>query len=204
MRYTICQRYGLRHRLRPFSIALHMRACKQGKIPSVKSRLIWIAVILLLIVCIRACVPKYPTPLYEVDTYAELSDRVGRICDLPEETVLPSAEGSYLVFLRTRFSGRPAGYSIRYFDMAGSYAEDLSVKCRSKEILPEDFFQITPTAYCNGTAICVQESLPHQRGHLSFIIGDFLYEISGQGIADNFSREAMAIAENIIQQSASK
>ena len=167
----------------------------------------WVVLTVLLVFGIwfwRSCVPKDPTPLYEVDTYAELSDRVGRICNLPEETVLPSAEGSYLVFLRTRFSGRPAGYSIRYFDMAGSYAEDLSVKCRSKEILPEDSFQITPTAYCNGTAICVQESLPHQRGHLSFIIGDFLYEISGQGIADNFSREAMAIAENIIQQSASK
>ena len=167
----------------------------------------WVVLTVLLVFAFwfwRSCVPKYPTPLYRVDTYAELSDRVGRICDLPEETVLPSAEGSYLVFLRTRFSGRPAGYGIRYFDMAGSYAEDLSVKCRSKEILPEDFFQITPTAYCSGTAIFFQQSFPHEQGYLSFIMGDFLYEINGHGITDNFSRAAMAIAENIIQQSANR
>ena len=166
----------------------------------------WVVLTVLLVFGIwfwRSCVPKYPTPLYEVDTYAELSDRVGRICDLPEETVLPSAEGRYLVFLRTRFSGKPAGYGI-YFDMEESYAEDLSIHCKSKEILPEDSFQITPTAYCSGTAIFFQQSFPHEQGYLSFIMGDFLYEINGHGITDNFSRAAMAIAENIIQQSANR
>ena len=193
MEYTVCQKYGLPHpRLHTF-IASPMRVCKMKMRPK-KSWLFFTIVILIVIAVLAVAMlsfPMHPSPEYSVNTYEDLSEEIKGLCSLPSKEVLPNIEVKYTVYLESRFSNKKAGY-IMSFNSTETGTEELTISCKSIDVLQNESLQMTPTLSYN------EVKLFEDRNHIYFILDGFRYDIHGSVVTDTFAQDATLIVKSII------
>lgn len=164
------------------------------KMCSKKSWLIFTFVILIVVAVLAVAMlpfPKHPSPEYSVSTYEDLSEEINGLCFLPAKEVLPNIEVKYTVYLESRFSNKIAGY-IMSFNSIENGTEELTISCKSIDVLQNESLQMTPTLSYN------EVELFEDRNHIYFILDGFRYDIHGSVATDTFAQEATVIAKNII------
>lgn len=165
---------------------------------SKKSWLFFTIVILIVVAVLVVAllsIPRHPSPEYSVNTYEDLSEEINGLCFLPTKEVLPNIGVKYTVYLESRFSNKIVGY-IMSFNSTENGSEELTVSCKSIDVLQNESLQMTPTLSYN------EVELFEDRNHIYFILDGFRYDIHGSVVTDAFSQEATVIAKNIIDAQA--
>lgn len=164
-----------------------------------KSKKVWIGFITALvgsaaiITLLISIIPKYPSPEYPAASYHEfvraLSGNPQYI--IPNMNLLPDAEGSYTIYLDTRFSFKKAGYNMGFKPIIGQYRV-FTITCRPIRSLIESELRIQPNTQYNGVELSVTQT------NISFIFNQCRYDIHFTGASQAFSLHAMRIAQSII------
>lgn len=154
---------------------------------------------IILVVFIYKVIPKYPQPEYTVNHYAELieifSDDTQYL--FPSEGILPSKQGGYTVYLKSRFSHKKTGYIIG-FEAQNSEYDVYTISCRLTSSLSDSELQIQPNIEYNGIGLSVTNT------HICFELNNCRYDIHLTGATKEFSLKAMLIAQDIIDKSISE
>lgn len=152
------------------------------------------AVIIMLLVF--NAIPKYPQPEYTVNSYAEL---VETFLDnpqyiFPSEDILPSKQGRYSVYLKSRFSHEKTGYIMSFKPRENEF-DICTISCRLIISFSNNAPQ--PNSEYNGIGLTVTDT------HISFELNNCRYNIHFTGASSEFSEEIMLIAQSIIDKSIS-
>ncbi|MGD9568666.1 MAG: helix-turn-helix domain-containing protein [Sedimentibacter sp.] len=169
---------------------------------SLRSKKVWLWSIatfvsaVILVVFVFNAIPKYPQPEYTVNSYAELievfSDDPQYL--FPSEDILPSKQGGYTVYLKSRFSHEKTGYIMSFKAREGEY-DVYTISCRLTSSLHDSESQIQPNSEYNGIDLSVTDT------HICFELNNCRYDIHFTGATKIFSEKALLIAQTIIDKS---
>jgi transcriptional regulator with XRE-family HTH domain len=136
-------------------------------------------------------IPKYPQPEYAVNSYAELieifSDDPQYL--FPSEDMLPSKQGTYSVYLKSRFSHEKTGY-IMGFKSRESEFDIYTISCRLTSSLSNSAPQ--PNSGYKGIGLSVTDT------RICFELNSCRYDIHFTGASSTFSEKVMLIAQSLI------
>ena len=139
-------------------------------------------------------IPKYPQPGYTVNSYAELieifSDDPQYL--FPSEDMLPSKQGGYSVYLKSRFSHETTGY-IMGFKPRESEFDIYTISCRLTSSSSNSTPQ--PNSEYSGIGLSVTDT------RICFELNSCRYDIHFTGASKAFSERALLISMNIIDKS---
>lgn len=169
---------------------------------SLRSKKVWLwsgitlVSAVIIVVFVFNAIPKYPQPEYTVSNYAELIEMFSDDPQylFPSEDILPSKQGGYTVYLKSRFSHEKTGYIIGFEAREGEY-DVCTISCRLTSSLSDSESQIQPNSEYNGINLSVTDT------HICFELNNCRYDIHFTGATKVFSEKALLIAQTIIDKS---
>ncbi len=161
--------------------------------------IIKITIIIFVVIAIYRMIPKYPEPLYYVDSYQELFKAISleKVILIPDEDLLPNINYNYTVYLKSRFSYDVEGYTI-YSDLDESNV-DVCMFIQCKQNIEEHYYSdIRADLSINGVDVEV-EHYPLFTD-VTFIFDKYRYTLHFTHSLDISDKDAIDIITNMISK----
>lgn len=159
--------------------------------------IIKITIVIFIIIVIYRMVPKYPEPLYYVDSYQELFKAISfeRPILIPDEDLLPDINYSYIVYLKSRFSYDIDGYTI-YSDLDESDADGcIFIQCKQNI---EEYYYSDIRADLSISGVDVEVKDYPLFTDITFILDEYRYTLHYTHSFDISDKDAIDIVTNMI------